>query len=124
MANVRDIPETSMGRVKAGDRAGWLLLFADDAIVEDPVGGHTWDPEGKGQRGKEAIGAFYDMFSSFQSAFDFEVHERFVCGSEVAVLVSMHITMKDGNKHTTKAINIYKINAAGKVQSLRSFWNT
>ena len=123
MVDLATIPETSMGKVRARDRTGWLALFADDAIVEDPVGGHQWDPEGKGQRGKEAIGAFYDMFSSFQSAFDFEVHERFVCGAEVAVLVSMHITMKDGTVHTTKAINVYRINTEGKVQSLRSFWN-
>jgi steroid delta-isomerase len=120
--NVADIPEQSMGRVKAKDKAGWLALYADDAVVEDPVGGAEWDPEGKGQRGKAAIGAFYDMFSTFQSAFEFEVHERFVCGNEVAALVSMHITNKEGVKNTTKAINVYKINDAGKVQSLRSFW--
>jgi len=123
MTKLSDIPEMSMGRVKAKDRAGWLALYADDAVVEDPVGGADWDPEGKGQRGKEAIGAFYDMFSGFQSAFDFEVHDKFVCGNEVAVLVSMHITRTDGVKSTTKAINAYKIGADGKVQSLRSFWN-
>ena len=36
-------------------------MFADDAIVEDPIGPSHFDPEGKGHRGKEAIAKFYDM---------------------------------------------------------------
>lgn len=121
--SVGDLPERSLGRVKAGDKQGWLDLFADDATVEDPVGPYEWDPEGRGRRGKAEIGAFFDMFSSFQDDFDFEVHDKFTCGDEVAVLVSMHITMKDGTKATTRAINVYKQAPDGRVQSLRSFWN-
>ena len=44
----------------ARDKEAWLALFADDAIVEDPIGPSHFDPEGKGHRGKEAIAAFYD----------------------------------------------------------------
>lgn len=121
--SVADLPERSLGRVRAGDKEGWLALFADDAIVEDPVGPYEWDPEGRGRRGKQEIGAFFDLFSSFQSGFDFEIHDKFACGDEVAVLVSMHISMKDGTRQTTRAINVYKQAPDGRVQSLRSFWN-
>ena len=123
MTALKDIPFTSLSAVKAGDREGWLALFSDDAVVEDPVGPYVWDPEGTGQRGKAAIAAFYDMFSAFQSAFDFEIHHLEARGSEVAVFVSMHITLKDGTRATTKAINIYRVGADGRVESLRSFWN-
>ena len=44
----------------AHDKEAWLANFADDAIVEDPIGPSHFDPEGKGHRGKEAIAAFYD----------------------------------------------------------------
>ena len=120
---VRDVPETSMGLVKARDREGWLALFAEDAMIEDPVGPAPWDPEARGQRGKAEIAAFHDMFSAMQDGFDFEVHEKFVCGREVAVLVSMHITGKDGAQQTTRAINIYRLGDDGRIASLRSFWN-
>jgi steroid delta-isomerase len=123
MIALKDIPFTSLSAVKAGDRAGWLALFTDDAVVEDPVGPYDWDPEGVGQRGKAAIAAFYDMFSAFQSAFDFDIHHQEPRGNEVAVFVSMHITMKDGTRATTKAINIYRTGPDGRVNSLRSFWN-
>ena len=45
----------------AHDKDAWLANFADDAIVEDPIGPSHFDPEGKGHRGKEAIAKFYDM---------------------------------------------------------------
>lgn len=119
-----DLPMKSMGAVKARDRQGWLALFEDDAVVEDPVGGFDpWDLTGEGQRGKEAIGKFYDMFSATQEAFDFEVHHLVGCGSEAACFVTMTVTMKDGSERQSKMINIYKMSPAGKIASLRSFWN-
>ena len=118
-----DLPIASMSAVKARDRAGWLDLFEEDAVVEDPVGGHEgWDPTGQGQRGREAIGRFYDMFSSAQAAFDFEVHHLVGCGDEAACFVTMRITMTDGSSQENKMINIYKASPAGKIASLRSFW--
>lgn len=120
---LKDIPETSLARVRARDREGWLALFAEDAVVEDSVGPYEWDPDGKGQRGKAAIAAFYDMFSAFQDSFDFTVHQVEPRGCEVAAVVTMRIGMKDGTQGETRAINIYKVGPDGLVQSLRSFWN-
>ena len=45
----------------ARDKETSLAVFADDAIVEDPIGPSHFDPEGKGHRGKEAIAKFFDM---------------------------------------------------------------
>ena len=45
----------------ARDKEAWLALFADDAIIEDPVGPSHFDHDGKGHRGKEAIAKFFDM---------------------------------------------------------------
>lgn len=120
---LEDLPSQSLSAVKARDREGWLALFADDAHVEDPVGPCEWDPEGKGQRGKAAIGAFYDMFEGFQESFDFEIHHQEARASEVAVFATLHVGMKDGTKASTKVLNVYKQAPDGRIAALRSFWN-
>ena len=53
----RDASLRSMQAVEAGDRSAWLALFAEDAVVEDPIGPSPFDPEGDGHRGREAIAA-------------------------------------------------------------------
>ena len=53
--------QRSMDAVHAKDKQAWVDNFADDAIVEDPIGVSPLDPEGKGHRGKEAIAAFWDQ---------------------------------------------------------------
>lgn len=120
--NLEDMPQASLNAVKAKDRAGWLALFEDDALVQDPVGPCEWDPEGVGQQGKEAIGRFYDMFMEFQDSLDYEIHHQVVRGNEAAVALTLHIMMKDGTKQESRAINIYKASENGKIASLRSFW--
>ena len=42
------------------DKQAWVDNFADDALIEDPIGRSPLDPEGKGHRGKEAISRFWD----------------------------------------------------------------
>ena len=43
-----------------GNREAWLALYADDAVVHDPVGKSPMDPTGEVHRGREAIAAFWD----------------------------------------------------------------
>lgn len=121
--DIGELPIKSMEAVKRKDRKGWLALFAEDAVLEDPVGPSEWDPEGRGQQGKEAIGRFYDIFSDLQESYDYEVHHKVVRGNEIAVSATFHMHMKDGNYLQTRSINLYTVNDAGKVVRLRSFWN-
>lgn len=120
--NVADMPVASLSAVRAQDREGWLALFEENAVVQDPVGPCEWDPTGEGQRGKEAIGRFYDMFMGFQETLDFDIHHQVVRGDEAALYLTMTITAKDGTVQAVRAINIYKASDNGKIASLRSFW--
>ena len=54
----REASIQSMELAMAGDGEGWLALFADDAVVQDPYGKSPMDPEGLGRVGKEEIGKF------------------------------------------------------------------
>jgi steroid delta-isomerase len=52
-ATIRATIDEYLARFSAGDRDGWLALWADDATMEDPVGSPL-------RRGRDEIGAFYD----------------------------------------------------------------
>jgi ketosteroid isomerase-like protein len=111
-----------MATSEAKDRAGWLALFADDAVVEDPVGPSFIDPEGKGQRGREAIAAFYDNVISQSESLKFTIRQSIECGHEVVNIGEIRITLPGNQVGVVPIANIYKVNAEGKLVSLRSFW--
>jgi len=122
MGAAREAAAQSMKRTEAGDRDGWLALFAAEAVVEDPVGPSMFDPEGKGHRGIEAITAFYDNVISTSEKIEFSIRDSYECGSEVANVGQIRITLPGGQVGTVPIVNVYKVNEAGKLLSLRSFW--
>ena len=45
----------SIGLASKGKKDEWLALYAEDAVVQDPVGVSPFDPTGEGHKGKAAI---------------------------------------------------------------------
>ena len=113
--------QRSMQAVKAKTKEGWLALFADDAIIEDPVGSSPLDPEGKGQVGRAAIGAFWDR-NIAPNQIEFDIRHSYACGNEVANVGTITTTLPNGMKALAEGVFIYKVNDAGKLVSLRAFW--
>lgn len=113
--------QKSMAAVKAGDREAWLALFAEDAIVEDPIGPSPIDPEGKGHSGLEAIAAFYDAMIGSNSVV-VDVRESYAAGSEVANVATITITFPDGSKAVVDGVMTYRVNNEGKLVALRAYW--
>lgn len=111
----------SMQAVQAKTKAAWLDLFADDAIIEDPIGTSPLDPDGKGQVGKAAISAFWDQ-NIAANQIDFDIRHSYACGNEVANVGVITTTLPNGMKALAEGVFIYKVNAAGKLVSLRAFW--
>jgi steroid Delta-isomerase len=122
MGAARDVAKQSMALTEGRDREGWLGLFADDAVVEDPVGPSLFDPEGKGHRGREAITAFYDNVIMMSEKIEFTIRDSYECGSEVANVGQIRITLPGDQVGIVPIVNIYKVNDAGKLVALRSFW--
>ena len=83
MRNAQDLAHASLALTKAGDRDGWLALFAEDGVVEDPVGVSPLDPTGLGRRGKAAIAKFWDDVISHNTAFNAEITDGVLRGSVV-----------------------------------------
>jgi hypothetical protein len=122
MGSALEMSKKSMATTEAKDRDGWLALFADDAVVEDPVGPSFVDADGKGQRGKEAITAFYDNVISQSESLKFSIRQSIECGDEVANIGELRITLPGNQVGIVQLVNIYKVNSEGKLVSLRSFW--
>ena len=110
--------------VKERKRDEWLALFADDAVVEDPVGPSLFDPTGKGHRGKAAIGRFYDTIIAVGGTFDFTMQASYPCGDECANVWVGRMTGADGKGTETPMVTIYKVNSEGRIVSLRAFWDS
>ena len=105
----------------AHDKDAWLAVFADDAIVEDPIGPSHFDPEGKGHRGKEAISAFWDKAIAPTDKIEFDFATTYQCGDEEANVGTIVITAA-GYQVTAEGVFTYRVDAEGKMAALRAYW--
>jgi hypothetical protein len=118
----RDASIKSMTAIEAADPDAWVALFAEDAVVEDPVGPSPFDPEGKGHRGRDAIRAFYDTVISM-GAVSFAIRESYAAGSEVANVGTITTTFDGGAKAHVDGVFTYRVNDAGQIVALRAVWS-
>jgi len=122
VSTARELSRASMAAVEAKDKEAWLALFADDAVVEDPIGPSAFDPEGRGHRGREAIGAFYDNVIATNDSIRFEIEHSFLCGDEVANVGVIRITFPGGTAVEVDGVYTYKRSADDKLVALRAYW--
>jgi hypothetical protein len=121
--SAREASKRSMAAIEAMDRDGWLALFTEDAIVEDPVGPSMFDPEGNGHRGKEAIGNFFDTVIGPNDKLKFNVKLSYECGSEVANVGTIDITLPGGAQiASVDLVSTYRVAPDGRLQALRAYW--
>ena len=71
--------------VHSKNRQGWLDLYAQDAIIEDPIGPSPIDPEGNGHRGPAAREAFWDNFIA-PASIHIDILDSYAAGNEVELL--------------------------------------
>ena len=121
--NARELARRSQAAVAAKDRSAWLALFADDAVVQDPIGPSPLDPGGAGHRGAAAIAAFYDTVIATAERITFEIESSYLCGDEVAD-VGVIRTMLPGGRQVAvvRGVYTYRSNGDGKLAALRAFW--
>lgn len=118
----RELAKGSLTAVEAGDKAAWLALFADDAVVADPIGPSMFDPDGTGHRGTEAIAAFYDATIGMGHV-TFDVRESFACGNECANVMTITTAFPDGTRALVDCVATYYATPDGsRIQALRAYW--
>ena len=97
------------------DKEAWLALFAEDAVVEDPVGVSPLDPTGEGHKGKAAISALWDKLIGPAPPHQCELISSCTRGNECACAYRFNGLMD--------SIDVYKATPDGKLASYRSFWD-
>jgi steroid delta-isomerase len=104
------------------NREAWLALFAEDAVLEDPVGSSPLDAAGKGHAGKAAIAAFYDTYIG-AGRVSFDYPRSFACGNECAFIGSVYNKLPGRDAETrADGVFVYRVDEEGKLVSLRAFW--
>ncbi len=112
----------SMDAVCRKAKDDWLALFADDGMVEDPVGPSMFDEDGSGHHGHEGIAAFWDMAIADVERFEFTVRDSFAAGSECANVGTITSFLPGGYRVDADGVFVYRVGEDGLIRSLRAFW--
>lgn len=118
----RRASQRSAATVARGSKEDWLALFAPDAVVEDPVGPSVFDPDGKGHRGHDGIGRFWDQAIAGVQAFHFTITDSFANGDSCANVGTISTTLEDGTRIDTEGVFVYRTDEAGLITSIRAHW--
>lgn len=109
------VVEASPTLVLRKDLAGWLSIYTDDALVEDPVGADRY-------RGKQRIEAFWRVFIAPQERIVFHTRRNFVTPQRVMRQVRIEtITPVSPEPVNVEAIIEYRLRGA-LIESMRAFW--
>lgn len=120
----REASQRSYSAVAKGDLAEWLTVYDEEALLEDPVGPSMFDPEGNGHHGHAGISAFWEKAIAPIAAFEFEINDSFANpGSDTCANIGrIKTSFSDGSHTTTDLIMVYVVNDAGRVTSMKAYW--
>lgn len=109
-ANMKAVLQAYLDHFNAGDADGLVGLFADDAVVEDPVGAPP-------HVGKAAIKAFYVDAMKNGAKLSLSAPMRGSHGSAAAMAFEARI-----GTLTVRIIDVMTFNDAGKVTSMKAYF--
>jgi steroid delta-isomerase-like uncharacterized protein len=97
----------------ARDRAAFLALFADDAVLTAPAGTPPI-------MGKTSLAAWFDGLMNSFEAIDFTMEDVFVAGNEGTLV--FRIAARRGTKVTTfRGVDVFALDGQGKIASLAGY---
>jgi steroid Delta-isomerase len=101
----------------AEDRDGWLALFADDAVLEDPVGSPRHE-------GAAALAGFWDTVHARTERGTVRMTQGpAVCGLEAAWAFELDVTLMGGRRSLVEIIDHGTFTEDGRIRSIRAFWS-
>ena len=120
----RAASQRSYSAVAKGDLDEWLTVYAEDAVIEDPVGPSMFDPEGKGHRGPRGHPAFWEQAIAPIATFEFDINDSFANpeSNTCANIGRIRTSFPDGSHTTTDLIMVYVVDDDGRVASMRAYW--
>jgi ketosteroid isomerase-like protein len=102
--------------LSAGDKAGWMALFADDAIIHNPVG----TPEAVGSEGLAQIWNFLTgPFATIAA----EPESVFHAGTGAAAKWSAEGSSEAGGKVSFGGITVFEFSEDALIQTAMAYWD-
>lgn len=110
--------------VQTHDKQAWLDLMADDVCIEDPIGVAPTNPDGKGVRGKAAVAEFYEK-NIAPNQLSITCHQSYLSSADnqAAHVLTLTSAFDNGVRSHVTGVFTYRLNDAGKLVSLRGYWN-
>jgi steroid delta-isomerase len=99
--------------VGSGSADDLVDLYADDATVEDPVGGEV-------HIGRQAIHGFYSVLEAVQR--QCELVTLRVAGNEAAFHFKLTVTA-GASKMLIEPIDLMAFDGEGKISSMKAYWS-
>ena len=99
-----------------GDAQARVALFADNAVIEDPVGAAAVE-------GKAALLEFWQRAAVVPTVFEPTLERLVVCGNEALVAFSLRVSVTGMPGCTIQILENFKLDKQGKIRSLRAFWD-
>jgi steroid delta-isomerase len=115
-AQIEAAVEEYFASASSRDVQRFVNNFASDGVLEDPVGTPP-------AQGAQAIAAFYGNIVAPFSEIKPKIQEITVCGDEAAVNWKLKLTTMTGKHMTLDGMGVFSFNQAGKLQSVREFWD-
>lgn len=113
-AQMKEAMQAYINAFNAGDVAGVVALYADDATVEDPVGSDL-------HRGRQAIETFYGYAVGTGARLSLDAPIRASRSNFAAMAFTVSVTY-EGQPSQFRVIDVMEFNEAGKFTSMRAFW--
>jgi uncharacterized protein (TIGR02246 family) len=95
---------------------GWLEIFAEDAVVHDPVG----TPPKLVHKNSEQ---FFKILSNLFKKIELSKDDIFFVKNGAAVKWTMQVVTKTDRHFTAEGISIFEMNGVGKIQKVSSYWD-
>jgi steroid delta-isomerase len=113
---IKAIATEMFNRFAAFDAQGTANMFAPDGTIEDPVGTTPI-------QGTQAIIAYQETFPTILDEIRIQHFDVTVAGQEAEIKWRLRFKTKSGNVFFVDGIGILKINAEGKIQSDREYFD-
>ena len=95
---------------------GWLEIFAEDAVIHDPVG----DPPRFVHKDSHQL---FKILSNFFKKMELSKDDILFVKNGAAVKWTMQVITKSDRHATSEGISIFEINDVGKIQKVSSYWD-
>jgi steroid Delta-isomerase len=110
---ITDVVNRYIALVASGSAEDLVELYADDANVEDPVGGEV-------HIGRQAIQGFYSAAENLER--ECELVSLRVAGNEAAFQFRLTVTAGNG-KVRIEPIDVMVFDDHGKVTAMKAYWS-